>query len=121
MDTTLYTDHLQLRPVSQAPDGGLSALILVVDDMETDPFVHLADEVYEYRHGQWYGELSGAHLPRGATWYLPESALCAMPQAVVAQRRAAMMDGEEPLDFAIPGFAPVAQRLADIMDGEGRN
>lgn len=90
MDTTLYTDHLQLRPISQPPDLGCSALILVVDDIETEPFVHLADEVYEYRDGQWYGELSGAHLPRNAMWWLPENALCAVPQAVVAQRAAVM-------------------------------
>ena len=90
MDAVLYTDHLKLNPVSQPPDTGLSALILVVDDIETEPFVHLADEVYEYRDGQWYGELSGANLPRNAMWWLPERALCAVPQAVVAKRAAVM-------------------------------
>lgn len=90
MDTILYTDHLQLRPISQPPDGQTGALILVVDDMETEPFAHLADELYEYRDGQWYGELSGAHLPRNAKWWLPECDLCAVPQAVVEQRAAVM-------------------------------
>lgn len=96
MDTILYTDHLKLFPLSQAPEGDLTtALILVIADMETEPLVHLADETYEYRHGQWYGELSGAHLPRGATWYLPERALCAVPQAVVAQRAVVMRVWED--------------------------
>lgn len=95
--TTLFTDHLCLRPVTDSapiPDG-LTALILVVDDMETEPLVHFADETYEHRHGQWYGELSGAHLPRGAAWYLPERALCAVPQAVVAQRAVVMRVWED--------------------------
>lgn len=86
MDAALFTDRLMLRPVSEPPPDAevyFSALILVVDDIETEPFVHLADEVYEYRAGQWYGGLSGAHLPRNARWYLPEAELCTVPQAIL--------------------------------------
>ncbi|MBK6742484.1 MAG: hypothetical protein IPG66_05700 [Hydrogenophilales bacterium] len=98
MGTILYTDHLKLFPISQPPETGelTTALILVIADEETEPLVHLADETYEYRHGQWYGELSGARLPRGATWYLPERALCAVPQAVVARRVAPDRGAEAP-------------------------
>lgn len=85
MACQLFTDCLRLRPIEEPPPAGkiLSAQIVCVDDMNPDdPVVHLAREPYMHQEGAWFGEHSGACLPRGAKWWLAEADLCTVPQAV---------------------------------------
>jgi hypothetical protein len=92
MACPLFTDHLRLRGMEETPPAGrtISAQIICVDDMNPDdPIVHLAREPYIHQDGAWFGEITGANLPRGAKWWLPETELCAVPQAVEKARAVA--------------------------------